>query len=117
MTTTQKRYRRGGETQQAAFRFDAIREEVEIGNAASAPSQRVIEVSMQSKVTVIGVCVRCGGDATVASPGGSKYCASCGQCARCHRCVTTFAFDTMRGLWLCECVLHYGETVAQRSLV
>ncbi len=85
-------------------------------NSVSAPNNAMPSNGILPSI-VIGVCIRCSGDATVASPGGSAYCTSHSGCARCHRSITAFVFDTMRGLWLCPCVIHYGETVAQGSLV
>ena len=71
---------------------------------------------------VLGQCVRCGHDATVASPSGnphSIYCEQCGRCGGghvtqtalgievrvCGNSVEHFVYDEIRGIWRCPCMI------------
>jgi hypothetical protein len=66
----------------------------------------------------LGPCVKCGKAATVASPGGSIYCAEHGKCGGksvretalgidvrvCSTSVEDFVLHPRMGIWCCPCV-------------
>lgn len=75
----------------------------------------------------LGLCVRCGAEASLRSPSGSVYCDRCGRCGRkvygtmkgvivlrqeCKRSVEEFVLHPRMGIYVCPCVVQFEAKVS-----
>lgn len=86
----------------------------------------LIELLNERPQSRLGICVKCGAEASLKSPGGSAYCARCGHCGRkvygtmkgvivlrqeCKRSVEEFVKHPRMGIWCCPCLIEFEAKI------
>jgi hypothetical protein len=82
---------------------------------------------------ILGKCIKCKKDATLASPSGnpdSIYCAQCGKCTRkvygvmkgiavlrmiCSTSIEKFVRHPVSGIWCCPCYLDFEVEMRKKG--